>query len=199
MTRPTISVNNCERGATLVEFAFVAPIMLLMLCGIFDLAHHAYAKSVLEGTVEKAGRDSTLQTSATAAAGVALDQAILADVRQVTGSSATHTAERLRYSDFSQVGQPERFVDNPPDNGRYDTGECFEDENGNGAWDADMARTGQGGANDVVLYRMTITYPRLFPMAGLLGWSSNQSISATTTLRNQPYANQQRPPVVRCP
>lgn len=199
MTSPSRVIHRNERGATLVEFAFVAPLMMLMLCGTFDLAHQAYAQTVLEGTVEKAGRDATLETGAAAVSNAAFDEAILARVERVTGAAATHRADRLSYSDFSRVSQPERFVDRAPLNNRYDAGECFEDENGNGAWDADMGRVGQGGAQDVVVYRMTVTYPRLFPMAGLLGWSRDQSIMATTILRNQPFRNQARPPVARCP
>lgn len=199
MTLPSGVIRGNERGATLVEFAFVAPLMMLMLCGTFDLAQQAYARTVLEGTVEKAGRDATLENGAAAVSNVAFDQAILAKVKRVTGTGASHNAQRLSYSDFSQVSQPERFVDRAPLNNRYDAGECFEDENGNGAWDADMGRVGQGGAQDVVVYRMTVTYPRLFPMAGLLGWSRNQSITATTILRNQPFRNQSKPPVTRCP
>lgn len=199
MMRRLRTLRGCERGATLVEFAFVAPVMMLMLSGGFDLAHMAYAKAVLEGTVDKAGRDSTLETGASVTAGAAMDQAILEKVRSVTGPDATYTVERDSYTDFGDVEQPERLIDAAPFNGVHDTGECFEDENANGQWDADMGRAGQGGANDVVLYRLTITYPRLFPMAGLLGWSPNQSISAATILRNQPYSNQQRAPVVRCP
>ena len=49
---------------------------------------------------------------------------------------------------------------------------------------------GQGGANDVTYYKMTVTYPRLFPFAWLIGWSATQTISAATILKNQPYATQ---------
>lgn len=199
MTLAAKALRRDDRGATLVEFAFVAPIMMLMLCGTFDLAQQAYARTILEGTVEKAGRDAMLENGAATVSEPAFDQAIVTKVKRVTGSGATYDAQRLSYSDFSKVSQPERFVDRAPLNNRYDSGECFEDENGNGAWDADMGRAGQGGAQDVVLYRMTVTYPRLFPMAGLLGWSRNQSIMATTVLRNQPFRNQSRPPVTRCP
>ena len=59
-----------------------------------------------------------------------------------------------------------------------------------GVWDADPGLSGQGGANDVTLYTMTITYPRLFPVTKALGVSSTQTITATTLLKNQPYATQ---------
>jgi hypothetical protein len=71
-----------------------------------------------------------------------------------------------------------------------DPGECFTDENGNGSWDADPGVSGQGSASAVTLYTMTASYPRVFPVAGLLGWSSSTTISASTLLKNQPYATQ---------
>jgi len=84
---------------------------------------------------------------------------------------------------------PEPFTDSNG-NGVRDPGECFTDENGNGSWDQDPGAAGQGGASAVTVYTMTATYPRLFPVAGLLGWPKTQTISATTLLKNQPYATQ---------
>jgi hypothetical protein len=95
---------------------------------------------------------------------------------------------RKSYTSFSVV-KPEPFVDNNG-NGKRDPGECFTDVNNNGIWDADPGIAGQGGANDVALYTMTITYPRIFPVAGLMGWPQTQTISSSTLLKNQPYASQ---------
>lgn len=188
-------LGDDDRGATLVEFAFVTPVMLLMLMGFFDLAHQAYAKSVLTGTVTKAARDATLEGGA--AAGTALDNAVAREVRKVAGRNATVAASRLSYTDFRGVGTPERFTDaGSPGNNRYDAGECFFDENGNGSWDSDVGRSGQGGAQDAVLYKVIVTYPRLFPMARMLGWTANQQITASTVLRNQPFAGQIVPTAV---
>jgi Flp pilus assembly pilin Flp len=195
--RPRLLLRD-ERGITLVEFALVTPVLLLMMMGFFDLTHRAYALTVLQGAIEEAGRNSTLQTGAVNTASI--DAEIADVVGDIVGTGAVfHPAERLSYQNFADVGTPERFVDNPPANNRYDAGECFEDVNANGTWDADRGRTGPGSAQDVVLYRVRITYPRLFPMAGLLGWSPQQEISGTTILRNQPYAPQTIPPVTLCP
>ncbi|MBN8850192.1 MAG: pilus assembly protein, partial [Sphingomonas sp.] len=84
---------------------------------------------------------------------------------------------------------PEPFVDSNH-NGVRDAGECFTDINGNGVWDSDPGANGQGGASDVTMYTMTATYPRLFPIAKMVGWSSKLTISAMTFLKNQPYATQ---------
>ena len=191
-------IGTDERGITLVEFGLVAPVMLLMMMGFFDLAHQAYASSILQGAMQEAARDSTLESGSTATASAAIDAFVEERVRDVTGNDATFSSNRLSYYDFGSVGDPENFVDAAPFNGTYDPGECFEDVNGNGTWDSDLGKSGQGGAQDAVLYRMTVTYPRLFPMAGLLGWSKEQVISATTVLRNQPYGAQTKPVFAIC-
>lgn len=192
------SIAADERGITLVEFGLVAPVMLLMMMGFFDLAHQAYASSILQGAMQQAARDSTLESGSATTQSALIDAFVEERVRDVTGDEATFSSTRLSYYDFGSVGRPENFVDAAPLNGTYDPGECFEDVNGNGTWDADLGKSGQGGAQDAVLYRMTVTYPRLFPMAGLLGWSNEQVISATTVLRNQPYGAQTKPVFAIC-
>lgn len=185
-----------ERGITVVEFALVAPVLLLMLMGFFDLGHRAYSQAMLQGSLQKAARDSTLESGLTST--TAIDNEVKAQVKHLVGSAATFTSKRLSYTNFSQVGDPEVFKDKAPLNNKYDAGECFEDLNGNGKWDSDLGKSGQGGARDAVLYRMTVNYPRLLPMATMLGWSANQTISATTVLRNQPYGDQSIPVVTKC-
>jgi Flp pilus assembly protein TadG len=175
-----------ERGATVVEFAIITPTMLLLLMGLSDLAYQSYVQAHLTGAMQKAGRDSTIQGATNRTA--AIDAQVIGWVRTVA-AQATFTSQRRSYSQFGLI-KPEQFDDNNS-NGVYNQpSECFTDVNGNGIWDADPGLTGQGGANDVVLYRMTVTYPRLFPLAGLVGWGQNQQISATTILKNQPWASQ---------
>lgn len=192
MIRPR-SLSGDRRGATIVEFGLVAPVLALMLMGLFDLMHRGYVSAILSGTLQQAGRDSTLETNAEAAA--AIDAAVEAAVNKVA-PNATYESERLNYYAFSDVHREEDYTD-ANDNGRYDLGECFEDSNGSGSWDDDMGRAGQGGADDVVAYTVTVTYPRLFPFWSLFG-SPNESVSATTILRNQPYATQGTRTVPEC-
>ena len=104
-----------------------------------------------------------------------------------TPGPGTYCSTRLSYATFGAVG-PEPFEDTNGNNQR-DPGECYRDINGNGSWDAEPGTTGQGGANDVVLYTMKVTYPRLFPLYGMLGWSGNQSIAASTARFNGPTRN----------
>ena len=50
-----------RRGATIMEFAIVSPVMLLLLMGLSDMLYQQYAQSILTGAVQKAGRASTIQ------------------------------------------------------------------------------------------------------------------------------------------
>jgi Flp pilus assembly protein TadG len=187
LRRPAARILRDESAVTIVEFGIVAPVMLLMLMGFFDLAHTECARSVLQGAVQMAGRNSTLESGQTT--GSTIDAAVESQVQRVVGSNATFTSSRLSYSDFSNVGKAEPYTDTN-NNSQRDPGECYEDVNGNGQWDSDMGASGQGGADDAVLYTMTVSYHRMFPMARMLGWPSNQTIAASTVLRNQPYGTQ---------
>ncbi|MBQ1498751.1 MAG: pilus assembly protein [Sphingomonas sp.] len=178
-----------RRGATVVEFAFVLPVMLVLMMGMMELGYQAYVQSVITGAVQKAGRDSGIQGATPAS----IDARVLAQV-QAVAPGATFAAgypTRSSYTSFSAVA-PEPFVDTNG-NGVRDPGECYTDVNGNGQWDADAGRAGQGGPNDVTVYTAAITYGRLFPVARLLGWPGTATLSATTTLMNQPYATQNVP------
>lgn len=181
------AIAGDRSGVTIVEFAIVAPVVLTFLMGASDVLLKAYVASLLNGEVQKAGRDSTLQANASAAAGTAVDAKVIAAVRQIV-PSATYTSQRLSYSSFSAVGTPEPFTDTNGD-GIRQTGECYSDVNGNGQWDADSGASGGGGASDVSLYSITVTYPHIFPVS-FMGWNSNVSLTAKTLLMNQPYARQ---------
>lgn len=173
------------RGVTIIEFGIVAPVMLIMLMGLCDLLYQVYTQSILNGELQKAARDSGIEGGAANTA--TIDAKVQAAVRKIA-RNATFTSNRKSYDSFSEVA-PEPFTDTNG-NGVRNPGECFTDVNANGTWDADPGATGQGGASAVTVLTMTATYPRLFPVAGLLGWSTSQTVSATTLLKNQPYATQ---------
>lgn len=172
-----------RRGVTIIEFAMTLPVTLTLIMGLGELTYRTEVQSILTGAMQKAGRDSTIQNSTAAT----IDAAVMAQVLIVAGN-ATYTSSRKSYTTFGYVA-PEPFTDSNG-NGQYDKGECFSDINGNGVWDSDPGITGQGGANDAVVYTMTVTYPHLFPVAKWFGWGAQQTISATTILKNQPYAAQ---------
>lgn len=200
LARVVRRLRGDARGATIVEFAIITPVMLTLIMGLGELAYQGYMQSMLTGAIQKAGRDSTIQGASTQT--TQIDAKVVAQLTQLrTGwtvdcsgsppaNKPTYCSTRKSYSSFLNVG-PEPYVD-ANHNNQYDVAtECFTDINGNGTWDADQGAGGsQGGASDVAVYTLKIQYPHLFPVAAMLGWSRYQVMSSTTILKNQPYTTQ---------
>ena len=183
--RPVRSLRSDRKGVTVVEFAVVAPVMLLMVFGLLDLTFQAYIQATLDGAVNAAARNSTLE--ANAAGQTALDNQVRTQVQTVVGS-ATFQFQRSNYASVADIAKPEDYEENGTQPGRQ-VGECYFDYNRNGRYDLDRGRTGQGGADDFVQYRVIATYHRMFPMA-MFGMPADTSLTSTSVLRNQPYTRQ---------
>ena len=180
------TLRKNEDGATIIEFALVAPVFLLMLFGTLEFGHTIYVQAVLQGAVQNAGRDAGLETGAENLASI--NSKVLRQVRNVAPKGAIVTSRR-NYQSFADVDKPEDFTD-ANGNNIYDPDECFVDLNGNGRWDADRSQGGQGGADDVVVYTATLEYDRITPFWKLIGWDKKMTLTGTTILRNQPFADQ---------
>jgi Flp pilus assembly pilin Flp len=186
-------LHGDARGATIVEFAMILPALCVLLLAIFELGYRSYAASVLQGALHEAARMATV-------GGVTQAQ-IDARVRQRLSnftSQGTVTINTRSYYDFAGVSIPERITSDTTPLGTYNVGDCYEDANGNGQFDLDRGRTGLGGADDIVRYEVSFTVPRLFPIDRFLGWSSSETISGNTVLRNQPFAGRSNSTVERC-
>lgn len=171
------------RGATVVEFAMIAPVLLMLLLGMFDMGYNYYTQSQLQGAVQKAARESTLG-SAVGGTG-SIDARVTSAVTAIV-PDATVTFSRRAYSSFSDVHRAEDFTDIDK-NGTCNDGEPFEDANDNGVWDEDRGIAGGGGARDAVLYVVSVRYPRAFSAAEVIGLPPTVTTEAVTVLRNQPW------------
>lgn len=178
-------------GATIVEFAVVAPIFIGIIMFIFDMGFMAYARSILSGEVNAVGRASALET-ATDDTRAAMDDRVTEKVRLIV-PDGTVTFQRESFNTYGLAQtRVEPFADGN-DNDRCDAGESFIDLNGNRRFDLDGARAGGGGARDVVIYTATLQYTRLFPVAELFGMDRTVELQARTLLKNQPFDQQSRP------
>ncbi len=174
------------KGAAAVEFALVAPVFLMLILEIFDLGQMAYGKSVLSGAVEKAARDSTLETTSTLQADTMVKRAVLPII-----PNADITTTRTSYYDFNDIGRAEKWNDGN-NNGLCDNSESFVDENGNGDWDADIGIGGNGGASDVVVYTVNVTYSPIFRIPFFPQSWNERNLIAKAVRKNQPFATQER-------
>lgn len=186
-------LRSDRSGATIIEFAMILPALCVLLLGIFELGWRMYVASVVQGALHEAARMATV--------GRLSNDDIDAHVRhRLTEFShaATIRTATQSYFDFTQVATPETITSDTAPTGQYNPGDCYEDFNRNGRYDLDRGRSGLGGADDIVRYEVSITYPNLFPIAGFLGWSDTTTITSNTVLRNQPFAGRvvSTPPVL---
>ena len=176
-----------SRATSTVEFALIAPALLMTLTGLFEYSHNIYTRTMLEGAIQKAARDSTIEGAGGRAEEI--DSNVTRAVQQIV-PRASLAFSRKAYASFTEVSRPEDYTDTNAD-GSCNTGEPFEDLNGNGTWDTDRGRAGQGSARDAVLYEVTVTYDSYFPVAQFIGLNPNNITKASTVLRNQPYDGQE--------
>lgn len=184
-----IAIAHDTRGVTVIEFAFVAPVLCMLLVCAFDLGHTLYMQTVLQGIVQKAARDSTLE-DADAAKLTEIDGKVTDQIHALN-NTVTPIFTRRYYRTFSSAAaaQAEPWTDTNGD-GTCDDGEPYEDSNNNNSWDKDGGDQGQGGAKDRTVYTVTVNYPHVFPVNGFIGGSPYVKLSATTVLENQPYSDQ---------
>ena len=183
-------LHRDTRGATIIEFALTAPILLIMTLGIFDFSHTLYTRAQLQGIVQKVARDSTLETADTTEQ-ARLDERVRAQALPLA-NNATITITRRFYRTFSEAAaaRPEAWTDTNK-NGNCDANEPYQDENRNSSWDRDGGNAGQGGAKDATVYTVVMAYPRLFPLPNFIGSGAKTTkVTAATVLKNQPFSDQ---------
>jgi len=186
-----IRLRRHVRGAALLEFGLVAGPLILTIMAIGDLGYQSYLRAVTRGVLEKAARAASVGTLTDGQ----IDSYIEAQMAAINAKNGTTSTTKKSYYNFSRVGKPERITADTAPLGIYNVGDCYEDANGNGSFDTNSGANGLGGADDIVYYEVTVSMPRLFPMAKILGWSETQSATASTMVRNQPWANQTTPPI----
>lgn len=187
------ALRQDQRGTTILEFGLIAPALIVMLMGALDFGHTLYMQGVLQGAVQKAARDGSLQQSAGTddAARFAIDTMVRNQVKTLH-KQASVTITRRFYRTFSDAAaaSAEAFTDTDGD-GICNNGEPFDDRNSNGVRDTDGADSvDHAGARDNVVYTVALSYPRMFPIDKLIGGSGTTRLTATTVLANQPFGTQ---------
>ena len=191
---PLRALRSDARGATIVEFAIILPVLSMLLIGTFDLGYRSYVTSIVQGSLHEAARMATV-------GGVTTEE-IQAHVErrlQEFSSEAEIETSTQAYRDFNGIGSAEPLTQDADSDGQYDEDDdCFRDQNFSGDWDDAQGTDGVGGAEDAVRFEVTMTYPRLFPVAGIFGWGNEVEIRQNTVLRNQPWAARTEAPEL-CP
>lgn len=173
-------------GTTVMEFGLMVTVFVSLLLGLFDLGQMAYTKAILDGAVQEAARSSALETADSASADDRIEEMI-----RVAAPDAVVTTQRKSYYDFADIERAESWND-ADGSDTCDNGEAYTDENGNGQWDEDIGEAGNGGAGDVVIYTVNVSYDPLFPNP-FFSWGENKrQLSASAVKKNQPFADQDK-------
>lgn len=186
-------IRSDRRGTSVTEFGFVLlPMTLTLTLGI-DMGYEAYVRAVVSGALEKATRSTTVQN----ANSTTIETALTDNIHAVM-PGATVTIAKGTFYKYSQMDAMERLTTDPNGNNVLDINDCWEDVDDNSARNVVTAgKAGIGGADDIVRYNVTTTYPRLMPVYKLIGAGANATINSTTLVKRQPYATQ-LPPTIRC-
>jgi Flp pilus assembly protein TadG len=204
MTKRSIlqRLRSDKEGITIVEFALVSPVLMLLVCGTMELSYDLYQRSVIQGVVQRAARAASVGGMTSGQ----IDTYIKAKVKPALPKSSrelanTITIVKKSYFNFSNVNKREKLTKDINNDGAYNsTTDCYEDGNRNGNFDlvASSGNDGLGGADDIVYYEVKATTPRLFPVAGMFGFTEDVTITTQTVIRNQPFSAQNAPVEV-CP
>jgi len=138
-------IRRNQRGASLVEFALVAPVMCGFILGFLEFAHWAYVRATVAGAIEEVARTAGVGGAAVdpRAAEIEFENTV-----KVVAADATFNWVKQSYYQFSGVGKPEKLTDDKDKDGAYDTGDCWEDLNPNGTYDTSPGRLVAGCAGE---------------------------------------------------
>lgn len=181
-------LRNCHRGIALVEFAIIAPVLLLILIGFIELALIFFTQSIIEGATGMGSRIG--KTGYAGQGGSSREEYIKSEIRRLSHGylkMENMKIEILSYNSFDDIGKPEPCTndkDFPP---------CplgFIDVNGDGKWSSDQGISDNaGGRRSVVVYRVTYPWDVMTPiMRSIIGNEKGQlNITAVATVRNERF------------
>lgn len=172
-------------GVTAVEFALIAPVLLMMVMGTLEVSLMMYARSIMEGASFQSSRTGKTGYSG---AGLTQEETIVQALNNRAGilmDTDNITITPKSYGNFSDIGQPEPFVDNNG-NGVRDFGENYTDVNGDGEYSEDMGIDSYGDSAQITMYTITYDWP-VFSPALQPFFGTTKTITALTVVKNEPY------------
>ncbi len=181
------NLKNSDEGSTIIEFAFIAPLLAMLLVAIVEFGMIMFSSILMESGLRDASRFGITGREVTGLTRLESIVQIISDRTIGLIDMNVAKVEVLVYPSFSNVGVGEDFIDGNA-NGIYDAGETYMDGNGNGAWDSDIGVAGPGGTGDIVLYRISYDWPLLTPFASqFIGEAGTFALRASIAVRNEPW------------
>lgn len=189
-----LKLVRAQRGVATVEFALISLPLLMLILGGIEFGFMMFSRARLEGVVRAAARMATTGSSDNGANGANID-AYVRDNLHLYGNTRVDIT-KASYAQYDQVAQPEKVTSGTVGQAPY----CWTDVNGNKSYDKDPGETGLGGPNDIIEYKVKVTYPAIFPLIvhTVLG-TDDISLESEATVQNEPFnATPQTQPKTCC-
>lgn len=178
--------RRAQEGMTSVEFALIVPVFVLLVMGIVEFSMIMFTSAVMESATNSTSR---LGKTGYVPPGQSREQAIRNNITARTTGLLDPTKITINtyvYETLNRIGEPEPCISPPRTPCGGTAGVNFVDINGNGRWDADMARSGQGGAGDIVVYTAQYPWQVVTPVvSAIIGRVF--TISTRTVVKNEPF------------
>lgn len=183
-----LSMFRSEDGASALEFAMIAPIVLLFTVGVIEISLMMLTQNIMESATFVASRlGKTGYIEANMSREDTIKKALEDSADGLLDPGRVHI-DKLSYDEFGDIGMPEPFVD-ANGNGDRDNGENYTDINGNSKYDKDMGAASAGGAGEIVVYVVTYAWKVTTPiMNAILGDEHGEyKLTARTVVKNEPF------------
>ncbi len=171
-----------SRAVTAIEFALLALPLFMLIMGGIEFGFEMFSQARLRDTLDRASRMATTgNIDDLGTSGDDIDAFVKTSLTVVKGADVQIV--KSHYDSFDQVRKPETKTTSSTQ-APY----CWQDVNGNKVWDADPSQSDLGGANDIINYKVTLTYPALFPLiTRTVTGQSNVVLTGQQTLQNEPF------------
>ncbi|WP_321397440.1 TadE/TadG family type IV pilus assembly protein [Emcibacter sp.] len=180
-----------EKGAALIEAAFVLPVMTLLTLGTLEVGAVMLSTTLLEGAIADASRQGITGYTVD---GMTREEYITSVLKDRTYGFITLdnlVITNKVYDTFTDIATAEPYTDLDED-GDYTNGiDSFTDLNCNNQWDADIGESGVGGPGAVVVY--SAEYDANF-MTGFFSHAIGDAdgkirLVTSTAVKNEPYGS----------
>lgn len=190
-----------EDGATILEFALVAPVFFLLLMAIIEFGLIMFTSVALESAVMQASRDASIGKCATPPCGHGdrvsyLQNRIVQKTQGLIGSDqVVVTAKRV--VDSGELPVPDVCLKDGKAtvggacNGCPPGGQCtYEETNGINGYQGDAGSLALGAAGELVEIRVMYPWMVQVPiMRRFFGTNGIMMISSSTVIKNEPFSN----------
>lgn len=185
-------LTSNQDGATIIEFAVVAPIFFFIIFCIIELGLLLFSQVALESATMQVSRSASICNQSAGGAGADCASAVRELIRQrtrglINGENIVVEANTLAAGGVQT--QPELCGTNPPRavaTGACPAGTPFQDTNNNGRYDG-IGNVSTGNAGDLVEIRVSYPWRIMIPMMEhVYGNNGLLMLSASTVIKNEP-------------